>query len=136
MHRKLGNKDLYAVYNVPSGTECFFRATGGIELWDPWTGKTKEITASKTTDEGTIIQMPMEKQDLHLFVFDPAQKAIITEVPQTSVSKTGLRPMNCWALISIKPDTTRPLPKQRTGNLPPSTIQDGKARLSPTEPSL
>ena len=90
MHRKLGNKDLYAVYNVPSGTECFFRATGGIELWDPWTGKTKEITASKTTDEGTIIQMPMEKQDLHLFVFDPAQKAIITEVPQTSVSKTIL----------------------------------------------
>ena len=69
---------------------AFFRATGGIELWDPWTGKTKEITASKTTDEGTIIQMPMEKQDLHLFVFDPAQKAIITEVPQTSVSKTIL----------------------------------------------
>ena len=90
MHRKLGNKDLYAVYNVPSGTECFFRATGGIELWDPWTGKTKEITASKTTDKGTIIQMPMEKQDLHLFVFDPAQKAIIAEVPQTSVSKTIL----------------------------------------------
>ena len=83
MHRKLGNKDLYAVYNVPSGTECFFRATGGIELWDPWTGKTKEITASKTTDEGTIIQMPMEKQDLHLFVFDPTKKAIIAEVPQT-----------------------------------------------------
>ncbi len=90
MHRKLGNKDLYAVYNVPSGTEYFFRATGGIELWDPWTGKTKEITASKTTDKGTIIQMPMEKQDLHLFVFDPAQKAIIAEVPQTSVSKTIL----------------------------------------------
>ena len=90
MHRKLGNKDLYAVYNVPSGTECFFRATGGIELWDPWTGKTKEITASKTTDKGTIIQMPMEKQDLHLFVFDPAKKAIIAEVPQTSVSKTIL----------------------------------------------
>ncbi len=90
MHRKLGNKDLYAVYNVPSGTECFFHATGGIELWDPWTGKTKEITASKTTDKGTIIQMPMEKQDLHLFVFDPAKKAIIAEVPQTSVSKTIL----------------------------------------------
>ena len=89
MHRKLGNKDLYAVYNVPSGTECFFRATGGIELWDPWTGKTKEITASKTTDKGTIIQMPMEKY-LHLFVFDPAKKAIIAEVPQTSVSKTIL----------------------------------------------
>ena len=34
--------------------------------------------------------MPMEKQDLHLFVFDPAKKAIIAEVPQTSVSKTIL----------------------------------------------
>ena len=44
----------------------------------------------KTTDKGTIIQMPMEKQDLHLFVFDPAKKAIIAEVPQTSVSKTIL----------------------------------------------
>ena len=32
----------------------------------------------------------MEKQDLHLFVFDPAKKAIIAEVPQTNVSKTIL----------------------------------------------
>ncbi|MBC8616930.1 hypothetical protein H8788_04195 [Parabacteroides faecis] len=90
MHRKLGNKDLYAVYNVPSGSECFFRATGGLELWDPWTGKTKEITASKVTPEGTVIRMPLEKQDLHLFVFDPAKKVVIANPDQEKVVNTIL----------------------------------------------
>lgn len=30
MHRKIAGKDLYAVYNVPKDTECFFRATGSM----------------------------------------------------------------------------------------------------------
>ncbi len=34
-HRKLGPRDLYALYNVPKATECAFRASGKVELWDP-----------------------------------------------------------------------------------------------------
>lgn len=88
MHRKIAGKDLYAVYNVPKDTECFFRATGSIELWNPWTGTFQEQPASSVTDEGTCIRMPLDRQDMHLFVFDPAKKAVISTPSERKVSKT------------------------------------------------
>ena len=88
MHRKIAGKDLYAVYNVPKDTECFFRATGGIELWDPWTGTSREISASSVTNEGTCIRMPLDKQDMHIFVFDPARKATISIPVEHKITET------------------------------------------------
>ena len=88
MHRKIAGKELYAVYNVPKDTECFFRATGGIELWDPWTGTFREISASSITDEGTCIRMPLNKQDMHIFVFDPDRKATISAPVEHKVKET------------------------------------------------
>ena len=37
MHRKVGHRDLYAVYHVDKGAKCYFRSLGGAELWNPWT---------------------------------------------------------------------------------------------------
>ena len=37
MHRRIGGRDLFAVYNVGRGATCRFRAWGAAELWDPWT---------------------------------------------------------------------------------------------------
>lgn len=88
MHRKIAGKDLYAVYNVPKDTECFFRVTGSIELWDPWTGTCREISASSVTGEGTCIRMPLNKQDMHLFVFDPTKKATISTPTERKVVET------------------------------------------------
>jgi len=31
LHRKAGKRDLYFVYGVPKGTECFFRCSGKVE---------------------------------------------------------------------------------------------------------
>ena len=66
-----------------------FHATGGIELWDPWTGKTKEITASKqqTKELSSKCRWKTRPPSIRL---RSGQKAIIAEVPQTSVSKTIL----------------------------------------------
>lgn len=35
MHRRIGGRDLFAVYNVGRGATCRFRAWGAAELWDP-----------------------------------------------------------------------------------------------------
>ena len=34
MHRKIGKRNLYAVYNVDKNSKCYFRAHGSAELWD------------------------------------------------------------------------------------------------------
>lgn len=90
MHRKIAGKDLYAVYNVPKDTECLFRATGGIELWDPWTGTFREISASSVTSEGTCIRMPLNGQEMQLFVFDPTKKVTISAATESKVVETIL----------------------------------------------
>ncbi len=52
-HRKLGPRDLYAIYNAPQDTEVFFRATGQVELWDPWNGTTRPLAVTSQTAAGT-----------------------------------------------------------------------------------
>lgn len=90
MHRKFGNKDLYAVYNVAKGSECFFRTKGGVELWNPWTGQIEKVAVSQVTSEGTIVRMPLEKQDMHLLVFDPSDKAVFAEMKEEKIVNTIL----------------------------------------------
>jgi hypothetical protein len=77
-HRKLGNRDLYFIYNVPKGTNCFFRATGKVELWNPWDGSTKALKVAKVTKSGTYIHLPLEKTEAQLIVFSPGKAEIET----------------------------------------------------------
>jgi hypothetical protein len=79
MHRRIGFRDVYAVYNVAKGTECYFRTKGSIELWDPWTGNTSALTALRTDDNGTYISMPLDATEMQLIVFDPSKQAEIAE---------------------------------------------------------
>ncbi|RXZ80347.1 hypothetical protein EBB07_19515 [Paenibacillaceae bacterium] len=69
MNRRLGNRNIYAIYNVPAGTECFFRSHGDIELWSPWDASVTSVEAAKITPDGTFIQMPLERTELQLIVF-------------------------------------------------------------------
>ena len=32
MHRVVGKRDIYALYNIPEGTKCFFKAKGNVEF--------------------------------------------------------------------------------------------------------
>ena len=73
MHRRIGNCDVYAVYNVPQGTECFFRSKGKVELWNPWTGDRRPLLVARTSDNGTTLPLPLSRHDIQLVVFSPGK---------------------------------------------------------------
>jgi hypothetical protein len=85
-HRKLGPRDLYAIYNAPQGSECFFRATGKVELWDPWTGTTRPLAVTSQTAESTKLRLPLTETEIQLIVFSPGQPQVTAAAePATSV---------------------------------------------------
>lgn len=85
LHRKIGARDLYFVYGVPKGTECFFRATGKVELWNPWNGTVRTLKVKSISKTGTTIELPLEKNEPQLIVFNPgkAEMAIKHTAPIT-----------------------------------------------------
>ncbi len=87
-HRKLGPRDLYAVYNAPQGAEAHFRAIGRVELWDPWTGATRPLAVTSQTAEITTLKLPLTEKDIQLIVFSPGQPAIATAHPADASRST------------------------------------------------
>ncbi len=75
-HRKIGPRDIYAVYGAEKGTECFFRATGKTEIWDPWTGNTRPLDVLSQDTEGTRLKLPLGREEIQLVVFSPGKAAI------------------------------------------------------------
>ncbi|MCY3024362.1 MAG: glycosyl hydrolase, partial [Planctomycetota bacterium] len=73
MHRRLGPRDVYMVYGTPKGTECAFRATGAVELWDPWTGRTQPLPVLEQSAETTRLRMPLTEREPQAIVFSPGQ---------------------------------------------------------------
>ncbi len=91
LHRKIGQSDLYAIYNGSKGTECFFRATGKIELWDPWSGSTRPLTALSQTSSGTKLKLPLSETEIQLIVFSPGQAQLQPNpVPEPSPATMAL----------------------------------------------
>jgi len=88
-HRKLGPRDLYAVYNAPKDTVCFFRATGKVELWDPWSGKTRPLSVMEQTAAGTKLRLPLTEKEIQLIVFSPGKPQVET-VPAAVTSLPAL----------------------------------------------
>jgi hypothetical protein len=76
MHRKIGQRDVFMVYGSSKGSECSFRATGRIELWDPWTGKSHSLRALAQTGESTRVRMPLTEKEAQLIVFSPGTAEI------------------------------------------------------------
>ncbi|MBN1417242.1 MAG: hypothetical protein JXP34_00610, partial [Planctomycetes bacterium] len=75
LHRRIGPRDVYLVWNAARGSECFFRAKGDVELWDPWTGRTRRLRAVAETADGTRIRMPLEACEGQIIVFGSARPA-------------------------------------------------------------
>ncbi|MDR0844318.1 MAG: hypothetical protein LBN71_03790, partial [Tannerella sp.] len=71
LHRRAGQRDVYMVMDVPKGSECFFRTTGKVELWDASTGTTTPYPVVRRTDEGTWLKLEKEPSNSYLFVFSP-----------------------------------------------------------------
>ncbi len=80
-HRRIGPRDLYALYDAPEGAECFFRATGKVELWDPWTGSTRPLPVLSQTSGGTRLKLPLSDKEIQLIVFSPGKPGRAKEVP-------------------------------------------------------
>ena len=87
-HRRIGPRDLYAIYNAKQGTECFFRATGKVELWDPWTGTLRPLAAASQNADGTRLKLPLTEKELQLIVFSPGQ-ADLSPAQGAGVRNTG-----------------------------------------------
>ena len=88
MHRRIGDKQLYAVYNVPKGSECFFRAKGAVELWNPWNGERKRLTATRQVADGTLVTMPLEATEIQLLLFTPDACSQLDPWPDYRVTDT------------------------------------------------
>lgn len=97
MHRIIGKRHVYAVYNVGKGTTCYFRSLGGVELWNPFTGKTEPVPAMKVDDEGTYISMPLHATDLQLIVFNPDQKVVISNENKEEEYSTVQQIRGAWS---------------------------------------
>ena len=70
MHRVIGKKDIYALYNFPRGSKCLFSAQGNVQLWDPWTGTTSDLSSfCRETDDGTEVELPLTETEIQLIVF-------------------------------------------------------------------
>ena len=90
-HRKLGSRDLYAIYNAPKDTEVSFRATGKAELWDPWTGTTRPLAVTAQTATGTRLKLPLTEKEIQLVVFTPGQpqNAPHSDAPGSTIAIEG-----------------------------------------------
>jgi hypothetical protein len=75
-HRRLGPRDLYAIYDAPQGSVCKFRATGKVELWDPWTGATRPLEAVSQNNGVTELALPLTEKEIQLIVFSPGQATV------------------------------------------------------------
>ncbi|WP_339308087.1 glycosyl hydrolase [Paenibacillus sp. FSL R5-0519] len=96
-HRRIGQYELYAVYNVPRGTECFFRCHGSVELWNPWDGSTTPIPVQRVDQDGTWLCMPLEHTELHLLVFRPVTKSLVHHT-DVSLYAESLEPASIMSL--------------------------------------
>jgi hypothetical protein len=79
LHRRIGKRDVYMVYGVPKGSECFFRSSGKVEFWDPWTGMTQPLDKIIQISDGTKVFMPLEQYEAQLIVFDSDDQTAISK---------------------------------------------------------
>jgi hypothetical protein len=84
MHRRVGNHDIYAVYNLSAGTECFFRAKGKTELWDPVTGERRPLYSVRRTNSGSMVRLPLSQHEVQLIVFAPGENDLVLETSTLS----------------------------------------------------
>jgi hypothetical protein len=87
LHRRIGPRDVYVVYNAPQGADVFFRARGQVELWNPWTGATRPLAVTSQDASGTRLELPLGEKEIQLIVFGPGTatqaRDIVAAEPET-----------------------------------------------------
>jgi hypothetical protein len=88
MHRVIGKRDVYALYNFPEGSKCFFKAKGNVQLWNPWNGETASLSKfAVQTNEGTEVTLPLTFKEIQIVVFDPENNESKNVVNENKVIK-------------------------------------------------
>jgi len=95
MHRRIAGSEVYAVYNLPAGTECCFRSKGRVELWDPWTGERRSLYQIHPSTDGTVVRLPLSQREVQLIVFHPGG-------PETVVESTTLSSIDSIKMMNGK----------------------------------
>jgi len=72
-HRRIGHRDVYLVMDARKDSVVEFRAKGQVELWDPWTGKTRPLRVLGETATGTKVELPLEAYEAQIVVFTPGK---------------------------------------------------------------
>ena len=102
MHRVIGKRDIYALYNFPSGSRCFFRASGQVQLWDPWNGEIGDLSEfAKRTSAGTEIKLPLSEKEIQIIVFSQEESKTNYMVEKDHIIKE-ISPDNKWE-FELKP---------------------------------
>jgi hypothetical protein len=102
MHRIIGKRDIYALYNLPEGSHCFFRSKGTVQLWNPWNGEVLSLADNAIqTDDGTEITLPLTSSEIQIIVFDPENSATGNKINHKEVIKE-YNPGNTWT-FELKP---------------------------------
>lgn len=82
-HRRIDDKEVYGVYNVEKGTECFFRAKGDVEFWDIFEGRKYKLQDVRQTEGGTLVRMPQGAASFQVIVFVPSSDAPVWKTSET-----------------------------------------------------
>jgi len=88
MHRSIGKRDIYALYNFAAGSKCFFKVKGTVQLWNPWNGQTTSLAKfAKQTADGTEITLPLSNKEIQLLVFTPDGSSMPENLMEMSLPK-------------------------------------------------
>ena len=101
LHRKIGPRDLYMIHGLPEGSECEFRSTGQVELWDPWTGECRPMPVLEQTPDCTRLRLPLSEHDAHLIVFSPGTPLFL-EASARDIAKSKIDLAGDWE-FELKP---------------------------------
>jgi hypothetical protein len=101
LHRKIGPRDVYLTMDAKPGDVVEFRAKGAVELWDPWTGNTSPLRVIKETATGTQVELPLEKYEAQIVVFDPAKKHTNPTSPLTPLEPVKTLPDTDWQVAFL-----------------------------------
>ncbi len=75
-HRRVGERDVYALYGAAPGMEASFRAAGRVELWDHWTGGVTPLPVLEQKEGVTRLRLPGQSNDLQLVVFSAGKPMV------------------------------------------------------------
>ena len=76
LHRRIGDKDVYMVMDVPTGDSMFFRATGKAEQWDAFHGTASPCPVAGQSGGVSELVYDGSEDNSALFVFSPGEPAM------------------------------------------------------------